>query len=426
MNSAADSAENRLKPIARQPNSHLHRPQGRCRAGCLTDVGHLPAITVPVFYPMASCAQRIAMMQGSAVILRFAQDKLHCDHPSAEFTLSAVEGLRTGLGSTSATSTDGVTSKQTYYANGAVRTTDGTLPTDYTFTGQKVDASAGLMYYGARYYDAAMGRFIQPDSVVPQPGNPQSLNRYSYAINNPMKYVDPSGHDLIIVPGQSNEGDYDNPDSWEKWITEYLGSEEKYKEWLEAWKGADTEKLRIDVAHKYGVAIFNWGSVSGRDIDPTNTWEAAHKVQDQINAWGMKDVTVLGHSKGANVAMNMLAMYSAGMLEKGQVRAMVVGDPFTWFGGLASEVALGGTPFLPDDTTSTGVRVAVFPGMAVCGPRFECSGPVQPGPNVVTLPWEDNHLIRGYRAREVFNALDVRGDAHANPNPPPWQQLHPK
>ncbi len=38
-----------------------------------------------------------------------------------------------------------------------VRTSEGTLPTDYTFTGQKVDASAGLMYYGARYYDAQIG-----------------------------------------------------------------------------------------------------------------------------------------------------------------------------------------------------------------------------------------------------------------------------
>ena len=63
-------------------------------------------------------AQRIAMMQGSTVTY------LYGDH----------------LGSTSATSTDSVISKQTYYAYGAVRTTDGTLPTDYTFTGQKTPA----------------------------------------------------------------------------------------------------------------------------------------------------------------------------------------------------------------------------------------------------------------------------------------------
>ncbi len=73
-----------------------------------------------------------------------------------------------------------------------MRTTDG-LPTDYTFTGQKADSN-GLMFYQSRYYDPALGRFAQPDSVVPSPYNPQSLNRYSYTLNNPVRYTDPSGH----------------------------------------------------------------------------------------------------------------------------------------------------------------------------------------------------------------------------------------
>ncbi len=91
------------------------------------------------------------------------------------------------------------TARQTYYAYGTVRTTDG-LPTDYTFTGQKLDASSGLMYYGARYYDAAIGRFAQPDSIVPNPYNPQSLNRYSYVLNNPVRYTDPTGHWFESAP----------------------------------------------------------------------------------------------------------------------------------------------------------------------------------------------------------------------------------
>jgi RHS repeat-associated protein len=74
------------------------------------------------------------------------------------------------------------------------RPSEGTLPTDYTFTGQRVDTSAGLMYYHARYYDAALGRFTQPDTIIPNPYNPQSLNRYSYVYNNPLRYTDPTGH----------------------------------------------------------------------------------------------------------------------------------------------------------------------------------------------------------------------------------------
>ncbi|TAH51166.1 MAG: RHS repeat-associated core domain-containing protein [Chloroflexota bacterium] len=97
------------------------------------------------------------------------------------------------LGSTSKT-TGASASTQTYYPYGAIKTSSGTPPTDYGYTGQKRDASANLMFYGARYYDPALGRFIQPDSIVPS-SDPQNLNRYSYVHNNPLNFVDPSGHD---------------------------------------------------------------------------------------------------------------------------------------------------------------------------------------------------------------------------------------
>ncbi|MDY7080554.1 MAG: RHS repeat-associated core domain-containing protein [Chloroflexota bacterium] len=70
----------------------------------------------------------------------------------------------------------------------------GTLPTDYTFTGQRNEAGIGLMDYHARYYDPALGRFISADSIVPNAANPQDLNRYSYVRNNALRYTDPSGY----------------------------------------------------------------------------------------------------------------------------------------------------------------------------------------------------------------------------------------
>ncbi len=39
----------------------------------------------------------------------------------------------------------------------------------------------GLYFYNARYYDPALGRFVQADTIVPNPASPQDLNRYSYA-----------------------------------------------------------------------------------------------------------------------------------------------------------------------------------------------------------------------------------------------------
>jgi RHS repeat-associated protein len=85
-----------------------------------------------------------------------------------------------------------------YYPFGGTRSTWGTLNTDELFTGQRLD-DTGLYFYNARYYDATIGRFISADTLVQDPYDPQSLNRYSYCINNPLKYTDPSGHWLETV-----------------------------------------------------------------------------------------------------------------------------------------------------------------------------------------------------------------------------------
>ena len=51
-----------------------------------------------------------------------------------------------------------------------------------------------LVNMNGRLYDPAVGRFISPDNFVQDPGNSQSYNRYSYCLNNPLKYTDPSGY----------------------------------------------------------------------------------------------------------------------------------------------------------------------------------------------------------------------------------------
>jgi RHS repeat-associated protein len=73
-------------------------------------------------------------------------------------------------------------------------TSTGTTPTTYRYTGQREEAALGLYFYNSRWYDPAIGRFLQADSIVPNPGNPQSLNRYTYVLNSPLKYTDPTGH----------------------------------------------------------------------------------------------------------------------------------------------------------------------------------------------------------------------------------------
>jgi RHS repeat-associated protein len=113
-------------------------------------------------------------------------------------------------GSTSVTSNSAGTATSTlkYLPFGSTRSSTGALPTDREFTGQILDQT-GLYYYNARYYDPAIGRFISPDTIIPHFGDSQSLNRYSYCRNNPLKYIDPSGHDDQDGDGYDDDtGDY--------------------------------------------------------------------------------------------------------------------------------------------------------------------------------------------------------------------------
>ncbi|MGB4004796.1 MAG: RHS repeat-associated core domain-containing protein [Halanaerobiales bacterium] len=64
----------------------------------------------------------------------------------------------------------------------------------YKYTGQKEVVSIGLYYYGARYYDPSLGRFITEDSYPGEMENPQTQNLYVYVMNNPLRYIDPTGH----------------------------------------------------------------------------------------------------------------------------------------------------------------------------------------------------------------------------------------
>ena len=85
-------------------------------------------------------------------------------------------------------------SKLLYKPWGETRFSTGTTPTTWRFTGQREDATIGLYYFNARYLDPVLGRFISPDTIVPDPGNPQALNRYSYGLNRPTVLIDPTGH----------------------------------------------------------------------------------------------------------------------------------------------------------------------------------------------------------------------------------------
>ena len=92
--------------------------------------------------------------------------------------------------------TGGVVETSEYKPYGSFRHRTGTSVSDYQFTDQEFDSSSGLYNYDGRLYDPVIGRFISADPFVQDPFNPQFLNRYTYCLNNPLIYVDPSGYFL--------------------------------------------------------------------------------------------------------------------------------------------------------------------------------------------------------------------------------------
>ncbi|MFA5317067.1 MAG: RHS repeat-associated core domain-containing protein [Dehalococcoidales bacterium] len=164
---------------------------------------------------------------GNRLVAKHSNTKLnyiHQDHLTGTALVTSDNG--TQLGSTK------------YYPFGDRLESQGDLGTDKLFTGQRLD-DTGLYYYNARYYDANIGRFISADTItqtgvlptgqlikdltvsysdvavmqkirfaypttyvlVNSPVNPQGLNRYSYCLNNPLKYIDSQGNFVIVIAG---------------------------------------------------------------------------------------------------------------------------------------------------------------------------------------------------------------------------------
>ena len=82
-----------------------------------------------------------------------------------------------------------------------------------------------MLWYGSRHYDPELGRFIQPDSIVPVASQGvQAYDRYAYVNNNPVRYTDPSGH----MTDESEGGNY----TWQEQIHDaYLERLELRRSW---------------------------------------------------------------------------------------------------------------------------------------------------------------------------------------------------
>ena len=102
----------------------------------------------------------------------------------------------------------------TYDAWGKRTFAAGSMQMDRGFTGHEHIDALGLINMNGRMYDPLQGRFLSPDNYIQAPDNPQNYNRYSYCLNNPLKYTDPDGEFWHIVIGAAVGGIINLASNW--------------------------------------------------------------------------------------------------------------------------------------------------------------------------------------------------------------------
>ena len=249
------------------------------------------------------------------------------------------------LGSTSLTtnSSGAIVSELRYKAWGETRYSSGTTPTKYQYTGQYSNMSDfGLMFYNARWYDPYLNHFTQPDSIIPDPNNPQDWNRYAYARYNPLRYTDPTGHqpgDGVIFFGGSDLRNINLPgpnpfDDTLIWTTDQAGS-------------------------PVNVVPYPGSQYAEKD-DGRPYVAVTGKTQQAINAQGLlpdDNVDLIAYSAGTESAL----MYAQWRLENGQdVNSIVLLGPTFETSSMTFDEPNGGWSGVMDDLISQGVNIYIL------------------------------------------------------------------
>jgi RHS repeat-associated protein len=126
----------------------------------------------------------------------------------------------------------------------------------FGYAGYQYDSETGLYYLNARYYDSKIARFLSEDTYAGDAGDPLSLNLYTYCSNNPIMYIDPTGHWAV--------GDNDRSAAAQAQILEATRLYNEAKQNKQSTTAA--EKMANDARSG---KIYYANAVSASDIDKT-------------------------------------------------------------------------------------------------------------------------------------------------------------
>lgn len=186
-----------------------------------------------------------------------------------------------------------------YSAFGEIRYISGTTPTNYQYTGQLSQQAIGMDFYVARWYDPYLAHFVQADTAISDPGEPQTFDRYMYTGNNPILYNDPTGHDagcngMDCGDVQTYQASYESTTAYqdylfdERWNNYNTAIDNAYSivYWMPEDKAASLQQKQagnncapVSIATVYNA--FYGGNTNGNDlgnkIDSNWNWQRTYR-----------------------------------------------------------------------------------------------------------------------------------------------------
>jgi len=170
------------------------------------------------------------------------QKKIHYSHSDRLASVSAVTTLK---------NSQIVIEKQTHYlpfGEELKDLSDASTIEKFGYTSQEREKITELYDYGARYYDPILRRFFTADSVLGSPTEPQTLNRFAYGANNPLKFFDPTGHSYEDPEEEKEETTQDN---------QAINPQQEGTTWFQQF--LDAAKSHLNDVKTAQITIFNEG-----------------------------------------------------------------------------------------------------------------------------------------------------------------------
>ena len=152
----------------------------------------------------------------------------------------------------------------------------------YGYNGESSNLATGLQYLRARYYNPQTGSFITEDTYAGQISNPLTLNRYDYVSNNPVNYVDPSGHYGIFDSIASGAEKLLNgiKDTVTDIVDTFVDAGKKVLDTVTGWFG-DRDSGQEDKGKNNGKGTDSKVSTSASEI-PKNNTDLADVIGDAV------------------------------------------------------------------------------------------------------------------------------------------------